>query len=87
LLEETLSHIEMIRALQKRGYVVRHKDEAPTVLSWNRVEPMPDGLNFEAEALAKIKAQITADMLEFTDRPDNSGLTQGIRTAKLRILR
>ena len=77
---------ELIRILQERGYIVRHKREASKVLSWNRVEPMPEGIDFKVEALEKIREQITQELLDIKSRPDSSGLTKGIKSAKLRLL-
>jgi len=76
---------EMVKALQERGYIVRHKNEASVVLSWNRTQPMPADVDFNKEALQKIRDQITLDHIEFTTRPDPGGLVQGITSAKLRV--
>lgn len=76
---------EMIREMERRGYVVRHKTEVRIPLTWNRTAPFPDGVDFKAEAVEKIGAQLTPDMLEFTTR-DGGWPSVDIHTAKLRIL-
>ena len=80
-----MTHLEMIVELQKRGYVVRHKSEAREPLSWNRVMPAPDGVDFKSEAVEKIKEQINADLLDFETRHLHSG--HEVATATLRVLR
>lgn len=80
-----MTDAEMIAQLQKRGYVIRHKSEAREPLSWNRTMPFPDGVDFKAEAVEKLREQVTADILDFETRHLHSG--HSIATATLRVLR
>jgi len=86
---DTADEIALIRELERRGYVVRHKSEARRQLSWNRTKPIPDGVDFKAEALAKLREQITPDLISFEVRQgcgDDTFMTPTIHTAILRIL-
>ncbi|WBT40183.1 hypothetical protein [Hyphomicrobium sp. DMF-1] len=83
---------ELIRVLEARGYVVRHKDEARIPLSWNRAAPFPEGLDFKAEAVERLREQITPGMIYFRTEPAVPPKFDGdlgrpeIRRAILRIL-
>lgn len=86
---ETLTDSELIMILQRRGYIVRHKSEASRHLSWHRTEPIPQGVNFENEAIAELKKQISPSMIHFETRQavDDGPFSQpAVRSAFLRIL-
>ncbi len=83
---EMLTDGELIAVLQRRGYIVRHKSEARHPLSWNRTAPLPDGLNFEAEAVAKIRDQISPDILHFETREAIDDLIPKTHSAFLRFI-
>lgn len=80
------------RALEARGYVVRHKSEARKSLDWNRIAPFPPGLDFKSEAVEKIKEVITKDIIDFQVTPAIEPAFDGdlgrpeIHRATLRIL-
>ena len=74
---------EMIDHLREHGYIVRHKSEAQTNLLWNRLEPIPADVDFKAEALEKLKEQITLDHIHFGSRPMTDG--KSVRVAALRL--
>lgn len=77
---------ELIAILEQRGYIVRHKSEATRLLSWNREAPLPDDLDFKAEAVEKIREQITPNILHFETRSALDKSTPEIRSAFLRII-
>ena len=80
--------VDLIRALQNRGYEVNHKS-ARRALSWSRTAPYPTGLDFEAEALSEIRAQITPEMITFQVDPgmrSSEFSSPEIHRAILRIL-
>lgn len=87
-----MTDVQLIAMLQRRGYTVRHNSESRQPLSWNRLEPIPAGVDFRMEAAEKIRAMITADMLSFSKRPyqtfDPGGeaVDSVVHTAVLRIL-
>lgn len=83
--DEDLVRIACTRALERLGYVVRHKSEASRALSWNRTAPIPDNVDFKAEALAKLREQITPEMIRFEVDP-GEGTQLAIHRAVLRIL-
>jgi DNA-binding transcriptional regulator YhcF (GntR family) len=86
---EMLADMELIEILRRRGYVVRHTSEARHPLSWNRRSPIPDGIDFRAEAVEKIREQIIAPLLHFEDRSVNGiepGTSETVHSAFLRIL-
>ena len=64
---------QLIEYLNAQGYVVRHTSEARTVLQWHRTMPFPRGVDFEQEALEKIKGQLQLDhlMIETRERPSS----------------
>jgi len=63
------SDAELIKALQSRGYTVRHNSEARRTLSWNRTAPMPAGVEFRDEAVSKIREQIAPEHIHFIVEP------------------
>jgi hypothetical protein len=71
---------------------VVHKLEAIAHLSWNRTVPFPQGVDFEAEALEKLRAQITPEMIRFIVEPAEAPAFEGdvgrpeIHRAILRVL-
>jgi hypothetical protein len=83
---------ELAAELQRRGYIVRHQSEARHPLSWNRTVPFPQGVDFEAEALEKLRAQITPEMIRFIVEPAEAPAFEGdvgrpeIHRAILRVL-
>ncbi len=84
-----VSDAELISMLERRGYVVRRRSEANHVLSWNRTEPIPHGIDFKAEAVEKLRAQITPDMVRFETRHGSSVeplVSPTIQSAYLRVL-
>lgn len=86
---EAPTDIELIGILQRRGYVVRHSSEVRHPLSWNRREPLPNGCDFKAEAVEKIRALITPELLRFSTREAQGmkpGTTETIHTAALLVL-
>lgn len=85
---EMLTDIQLIGMLQRRGYVVRHKSEARHSLSWNRTSPIPEGIDFQAEAVEKIREQILAPLLHFEQRSVHGmapGTTETVHSAILYI--
>ena len=81
---KTYSDLDMIRELTRRGYTVRHMDEARKPLSWHRTLPFPEGVDFRSEALEKLREQLTADHIQFTTRQAIDG--PEIQSATLRVL-
>lgn len=79
-----MNDAEMVAHLQKLGYVVRHQTEVPVALSWHRAEPIPDGVDFKAEAVERIAGQLLQHHIQFTERQAAGG--PRIRSAYLRIL-
>jgi hypothetical protein len=81
---------QMIRHLELRGYIVRHSSEARRPLSWNRTLPFPHGVNFELEALEKIREQIKPEHLTIETHAlhgsPHVNLPDRVQTALLRIL-
>lgn len=77
---------ELIAVLERRGYIVRHKSEATSSLSWNRAAPLPENFDFEAEAVEKIREQITPKILHFETRAALDKGAPEIRSAFLRII-
>lgn len=76
---------DLIKILQRRGYVVRHKGEAKRALSWSRTAPFPPGVDFKAEALTRLREQIVPEMIDFrTDA--GSEFSPEIHRAILRVL-
>lgn len=57
--------VATIRDLERRGFVVRHADDASRKLSWSRIAPFPFGLSFKDEALEQLRKQITPDLIRF----------------------
>lgn len=82
---DALLDIDLIQALERRGYVVRHKREAHHPLSWNRTAPFPEGVDFKTEALAKLREQITPEMIRFETDPGTE-FSPEIHRAILRVL-
>jgi hypothetical protein len=74
---------EIIDYLSERGYIVRYKHDAQAKVLWNRLEPIPADVDFKAEALEKLKEQITVDHVHFGSRPTTDGKT--VRVATLRL--
>lgn len=58
---------ELTLEMERRGYVVRTATRTP--LCWTRSHPFPDGLDFKAEALEKLRSSITLEHIDFEDRP------------------
>jgi hypothetical protein len=83
---EMLTDLELIGILERRGYAVRHGSDASRPLTWNRMEPFPEGLDFKQEALAKIREAVTEDVVEFTTRTVPGELGGTVHVATLRIL-
>lgn len=84
---EMLNDTELIAVLQRRGYVVRHGSELRGLL-WNRTEPIPNGIDFEVEALGQIRNQLTPSHLTFSRREGALAdplFNPTIRSAVLRI--
>lgn len=83
---------ELAVALVARGYVVRRASEARQVISWNRTAPFPEGLDFQTEALEKVREQITPELLWFSKTPAEPPAFDGdlgrpeIHRAVLRVL-
>lgn len=83
---------ELIAALQERGYHIRHASEARHPLSWNRAAPFPADVDFRTEALEKIRACITPELIEFRVEPAEPPAFAGdigrpeIHRAVLRVL-
>lgn len=80
---------ELARELERRGYTVRPNSRARQQLSWNRKSPIPDHIDFKAEAVDKIREQITPELLRFVDR-EVPGMkpetTETVHSAVLRII-
>lgn len=66
----------------RRGYLLRVPAEASAKLMWSRLEPVPDGVNFEEEALEKLRGQITTAHIQFETKGTADG--KSVRTATLR---
>ena len=83
---------DLIRALQNRGYVVRHASEVRKPLSWNRTGPLPEHVDFKAEAIAMLRNQITPEVVDFVVEPGAAPEFEGdlgrpeIHRAILRVL-
>jgi hypothetical protein len=76
---ETLLDVELIRVLQSRGYKVYANNEARKTYSWHRSLPLPEKVNFEREAFARILGQLSVKDLEFRTKED-------VTSAYLRLL-
>jgi len=69
----------------------RHDDERKAI-SWNRTAPFPEGVDFQAEALEKVREQITPELLWFDKTPEIPPAFDGdlgrpeIHRAVLRVL-
>jgi hypothetical protein len=78
----------LISELEERGYIVRRREETKSLM-WSRTVPIPDDVDFKAEALEKLREQITGDMIRMETRPAAMSAGVGapeIRRAVLRIL-
>jgi hypothetical protein len=89
---DMLSDLQLIQMLERRGYVVRDAREARHPLSWNRTAPFPEGVDFKAEAVEKIREAIMQEHIQFrVDQavppafPDDPGRPE-IHRAVLRVL-
>jgi hypothetical protein len=79
---------DLIAELRQRGYIVRHKTETKPLM-WSRTLPFPDGVDFKAEALEKLREQITPEMIHIETRlpPVMAGVgASEIQSAILRVL-
>jgi hypothetical protein len=56
--------IDVIKILERHGYVVRHKSEAKSSISFSRMIPAATQ-HFKDEALERIRQQLTSNHLEF----------------------
>ena len=81
---DVLTDMELTRILERRGYVVRHESEVRHPLTWNRTAPFPPGVDFKAEALVKLREQISPEMIRY--RSDTIGTLPPIHRAMLRVL-
>ena len=77
---------ELKQEVSRRGYLMVSA-ATTTPLSWNRTAPIPEGVDFEAEALEKLRGQIAKEMIEFKDYPFSGEFRPEIRSALLRIVR
>lgn len=83
-----ISDRDLIAELRARGYVVRHKTETKPLM-WSRTLPVPDGIDFKAEALEKLRGQITPEMIHIETRqpaPSAGVAAPEIQSAILRVL-
>lgn len=78
-----LSDETLKKEMDRRGYVVMPK-ASTRPLTWNRTVPIPEGVDFEVEALEKLRSGITKEMVEFKTRP-GSEFQPEIKTAILRV--
>lgn len=78
----------LVAELEHRGYLVRRREETKPLM-WSRTLPIPDGVDFETEALEKLREQITGDMIHMETRSAAMSAGVGapeIRRAVLRVL-
>ncbi len=61
--------VDLIQALQRRGYLVRHKSEVCHPLSWHRTAPLPPGVDFKSEAMTKLRELVTPEMVDWIVEP------------------
>lgn len=61
--------VDLIQALERRGYIVRHKSEVRHPVSWHRTAPLPPGLDFRSEAMTKLREQVTPEMVDWVVEP------------------
>lgn len=66
MLKELAEEQAAIKLLEARGYSVL--PQGRTNLSWNRTLPLPEKLDFQQEALVKIREQLTIHHIHFTER-------------------
>lgn len=78
------SDIDLIQALEKRGYRVRHRREGST-LRWSRTMPIPEGVSFPNEALDNLREQVTVAHLRFEERAPRGKSDLPVISAVLQI--
>lgn len=91
-MRDYFSDVQLIRALEQRGYVVRHRSEARRPLTWNRTAPIPAEIDFKAEAVEKLRGMITPELIRFHVETEIPGYMPGtigrpeIHTATLLVI-
>lgn len=91
-MHDYFSDVELIREIERRGYVVRHRSEAQRPLSWNRTAPIPAGIDFKVEAIDKLRGMITPELVRFSVRPEVPPPAKGligipaVHTAELLVI-